>query len=191
MSAEAVNLDTPDALTDGFGSIWSNLDATPNVDVLVEGNVFANMVRGLGTHNFSGGRYHTRIAVVGNTFTGMRNDAIRVMNWRDSAIIGNTFDGVWCPSHGNDCRGILASGAENLTRAGQRLREHGPRHPVHAVGQRRAGGRLRRHLQRPDRHQPARPRLQHRRAGPAAARGDHQPEFRVFWPAGIVRFSGF
>ena len=70
MSAEAVNLDTPDALTDGFGSIWSNLDATPNRDVLVEGNVFANMVRGVGTHNFSGGRYHTRIAVAGNTFTG-------------------------------------------------------------------------------------------------------------------------
>jgi hypothetical protein len=115
MSAEAVNLDTPDALTQGFGSPWSNLDATANIDILVQGNVFANMVRGLGTHNFSGGRYHTRIAVVGNTFTGMRNDAIRVMNWRDSAIIGNTFDGVWCPSHGNDCRGILASGAENLT----------------------------------------------------------------------------
>jgi hypothetical protein len=115
MSAEAVNLDTPDALTGGFGSKWSNLDATPNVDVLVEGNVFANMVRGLGTHNFSGGRFHTRIAVVGNTFTGMRNDAIRVMNWQDSAIIGNTFDGVWCPSRGNNCRGILASGAQNLT----------------------------------------------------------------------------
>jgi hypothetical protein len=115
MSAEAINLDTPDALTEGFGSKWSNLDATPNIDILVEGNVFANMVRGLGTHNFSGGRFHTRIAVVGNTFTSMRNDAIRVMNWRDSAIIGNTFDGVWCPSRGNNCRGILASGAQDLT----------------------------------------------------------------------------
>jgi hypothetical protein len=115
MSAEAVNLDTPDGLTDGFGSKWSNLDRTANRNVLVEGNVFANMVRGVGTHNFSGGQYHTGIAVVGNTFTGMRNDAIRVMNWRDSAIIGNTFDGVWCPGHGNDCRGILASGAENLS----------------------------------------------------------------------------
>jgi hypothetical protein len=115
MSAEAINLDTPDALTEGFGSKWSNLDATPNVDVLVEGNLFANLVRGLGTHNFSGGRFHTRIAVVGNTFTGMRNDAIRVMNWRESGIIGNTFDGVWCPRRGNDCRGILASGAQDLT----------------------------------------------------------------------------
>ena len=116
MSAEAVNLDTPDALTEGFGSLWSNLDRHRRTSTSwCEGNVFANMVRGLGTHNFSGGQYHTRIAVIGNQFLEMRNDAIRVMNWRDSAIIGNTFDGVWCPSHGNDCRGILASGAENLT----------------------------------------------------------------------------
>jgi hypothetical protein len=115
MSAEAINLDTPDGLTDGFGSVWSNLDATPNVNILVAGNVFANLVRGLGTHNFSGGRYHTGIAVRGNQFLNMRNDAIRVMNWRDSAIIGNTFDTVWCPTKGNDCRGILASGAQNLT----------------------------------------------------------------------------
>ncbi|HEX6888184.1 MAG TPA: right-handed parallel beta-helix repeat-containing protein [Candidatus Nanopelagicales bacterium] len=114
-SAEAVNLDTPDGLTDGFGSVWSNLDATPNVNVLVEGNVFADMVRGVGTHNFSGGRYHTGIVVRGNQFRNMRNDAIRIMNWRDSAVMGNTFDTVWCPTRGNDCRGILASGAENLT----------------------------------------------------------------------------
>jgi hypothetical protein len=115
MSAEAINLDTPDRLTDGFGSIWSNLDATPNVNILIEGNVFATMARGLGTHNFSGGRYHTGIIVRGNQFLNMRNDAIRVMNWRDSAIVGNTFDTVWCPTRGNNCRGILASGAENLT----------------------------------------------------------------------------
>ena len=114
MSAEAINLDTPDALTDGFGSVWSNLDATPNQNVLVQDNVFANLVRGVGTHNFSGGRYHTGVAVIGNQFSGMRNDAIRVMNWQDSAIIGNTFDQVWCPNRGNDCRGVLASGAHNL-----------------------------------------------------------------------------
>jgi hypothetical protein len=114
-SAEAVNLDTPDGLTDGFGSIWSTLDAPPNANVLVEGNTFANMQRGLGTHNFSGGQYHTGIVVRGNQFLNMTNDAIRIMNWRDSAVIGNTFDTVWCPSHGNNCRGILASGAENLT----------------------------------------------------------------------------
>ena len=190
MSAEAVNLDTPDGLTDGFGSIWSNLDRTANTDVLIEGNVFANMVRGVGTHNFSGGQYHTRIAVTGNQFLNMRNDSIRVMNWRDSAIIGNTFDGVWCPSHGNDCRGILASGAENLTVRGNvfanmaraiqfmpwandgRAAAYGVTYNsltdnnLLDLASNIAGGGL----QRPE--------------------AIINPEFRVFWPAGIVRFSG-
>ena len=191
MSAEAVNLDTPDGLTDGFGSIWSNLDRTANADVLIEGNVFANMVRGVGTHNFSGGQYHTRIAVTGNQFLNMRNDSIRVMNWRDSAIIGNTFDGVWCPTHGNDCRGILASGAENLTVRGNvfanmaraiqfmpwandgRAAAYGVTYNsltdnnLLDLASNTAGGGL----QRPE--------------------AIINPEFRVFWPAGIVRFSGF
>ncbi len=191
MSAEAVNLDTPDAMTDGFGSIWSNLDRTANLNVLVEGNVFANMVRGVGTHNFSGGQYHTGIAVVGNTFTGMRNDAIRVMNWRDSAIIGNTFDGVWCPSHGNDCRGILASGAENLTvrdnvfanmaRAMQFM-------PWANAGKAAAYGVTYNALTDNNLLD-----LASNIAGPGLQRPEAiiNPEFRVFWPAGLVRFSGF
>lgn len=115
MSAEAINLDTPDWLTHGFASIWSNHDGTPNLRVLIEGNVFADMVRGLGTHKFTGGRYHTGIVVRENVFRNMRNDAIRVMNWRESAIVENAFDEVWCPTRGNSCRGILASGALDLT----------------------------------------------------------------------------
>ncbi|HYN57104.1 MAG TPA: right-handed parallel beta-helix repeat-containing protein [Motilibacterales bacterium] len=190
MSAEAVNLDTPDALTDGFGSTWSNLDATANTDVLVQGNVFANLVRGLGTHNFSGGRYHTRIAVVGNTFTGMRNDAVRVMNWRDSAILGNTFDGVWCPTKGNDCRGILASGAENLTvrdnvfanmaRAMQFM-------PWANAGKAAAYGVTYNALTDNNLLD-----LRSNVAGPGLQRPEAiiNPEFRVFWPANLVRFSG-
>ena len=191
MSAEAVNLDTPDGLTDGFGSIWSNLDATPNTDVLIEGNVFANMVRGVGTHNFSGGRYHTRIAVVGNTFTGMRNDAMRVMNWRDSAIIGNTFDGVWCPGHGNDCRGILASGAENLTVKGNVFANMARAiqfMPWANDGRAAAYGVTYNALTETNLID-----LVDNRAGAGLQRPEAiiNPEFRVFWPAGIVRFSGF
>ncbi len=191
MSAEAVNLDTPDALTQGFGSPWSNLDATPNLNVLVEGNVFANMVRGLGTHNFSGGRYHTGIAVVGNTFTGMRNDAVRVMNWRDSAIIGNTFDGVWCPTKGNDCRGILASGAENLT-----VRDNVFANMARAMqfmpwandGRAAAYGVTYNALTGDNLLD-----LASNTAGPGLQRPEAiiNPEFRVFNAATFVRFSGF
>ena len=141
----------------------------------MQGNVFANMVRGLGTHNFSGGRYHTRIAVVGNTFTGMRNDAMRVMNWRDSAIIGNTFDGVWCPGHGNDCRGILASGAENLTVKGNVFANMARAiqfMPWANDGRAAAYGVTYNALTD---DQPARPRRQQGRVRAPTPRGDHQP----------------
>jgi hypothetical protein len=189
-SAEAVNLDTPDGLTDGFGSIWSNLDATPNIDVLVEGNVFADMVRGVGTHNFSGGRYHTRIAVTGNQFLNMRNDAIRVMNWRDSAIIGNTFDGVWCPKQGNDCRGILASGAENLTVRGNvfaNMARAMQFMPWANDGKAAVYGVTYNALTDNNLLD-----LASNIAGPGLQRPEAiiNPEFRVFWPASLVRFSG-
>jgi len=191
MSAEAVNLDTPDALTQGFGSPWSNLDATANIDILVQGNVFANMVRGLGTHNFSGGRYHTRIAVVGNTFTGMRNDAIRVMNWRDSAIMDNTFDGVWCPTKGNDCRGILASGAENLTVRGNvfaNMARAMQFMPWANDGRAAAYGVTYNALTDTNLLD-----LTSNIAGPGLQRPEAiiNPEFRVFSSATFVRFSGF
>lgn len=114
-SAEAINLDTPDWLTHGFSAIWSNHDGTANLRVTIAGNVFADMMRGVGTHNFTGGQYHTGIVVRDNVFRNMRNDAMRVMNWKDSAIVGNQFDEVWCRSRGNKCRGILASGAVNVT----------------------------------------------------------------------------
>lgn len=115
LSAEAINLDTPDRLTNGFAAKWSTLDGTANVHVLIEGNAFVNLVRGVGTHNFTRGRFHTDIVVRNNTFSHLRNDAIRVMNWRNGVITGNRLDSVWCPERGNKCRGILASGAVNPT----------------------------------------------------------------------------
>lgn len=120
-SAEAINLDTPDALTDGFGSPWSNLDATPNEGVLIAGNSFTNLVRALGTHNYSADRFHADVVVRDNYFSGFTNDPIRIMNWRDPVITGNTFDNVSCPGHGNDCRAILASGAINPIISNNRL----------------------------------------------------------------------
>lgn len=120
-SAEAVNLDTPDALTDGFGSPWSNLDGTPNERVLIQGNLFNNLIRAIGTHNYTAGRYHADIVVRGNTLTNFINDPIRVMNWVNGVIEDNTFDGVWCPAFNNDCRAILASGAINPRFANNRI----------------------------------------------------------------------
>ncbi|HSO04760.1 MAG TPA: hypothetical protein VLQ92_09790, partial [Candidatus Limnocylindrales bacterium] len=52
-TAEAINLDTPDPRTGGFGSIWSKQDETPNERVTISANRFDGMPRALGTHNFS------------------------------------------------------------------------------------------------------------------------------------------
>ena len=60
MTAEAINLDTPDPVTGGFGSVWSNLDGTANVRVTVANNRFDGMVRALGTHNFTPGSFPHR-----------------------------------------------------------------------------------------------------------------------------------
>lgn len=120
-SAEAVNLDTPDALTDGFGSVWSNLDGTPNEGVLIANNSFTNLVRAVGTHNYTADRFHSDVVLRNNYFSGFTNDAIRIMNWRDPVITDNTFDNVRCPGYGNDCRAILASGAINPMISNNRL----------------------------------------------------------------------
>ena len=90
-TAEAINLDTPDRRTHGFGSVWSKQDGTPNERVTISTNRFAGMQRALGTHNFTRGEYHTDITVTGNTITSNADDAIHIMNWANPVIEGNTI----------------------------------------------------------------------------------------------------
>ncbi|MGY0691358.1 S-layer homology domain-containing protein [Virgibacillus sp. FSP13] len=114
LNAEAINIDTPDALTKGFNSIWSNMDKTPNDNMKIVNNTFYNLDRAIGTHQYSGGKYHNKIVIRNNKIEKTRSDAIRVMNWSNSVIEGNTFKDV-APGPNNDNRGILASGAINPT----------------------------------------------------------------------------
>lgn len=114
LNAEAINIDTPDATTKGFNSIWSNQDKTPNDDMEIVNNTFYNLDRAIGTHQYSGGEYHNKIIIRNNTIEKMRSDAIRVMNWSNSVIEGNLIRDV-APGPNNDNRGILASGAINPT----------------------------------------------------------------------------
>lgn len=114
-TAEAINLDTPDPKTGGFGSVWSNLDSTPNEDVAITGNLFADLPRSVGTHNFSPGKYHRNIVVRGNTIRNMKDNspqpgAMVIMNWRDAVITGNSISG--------NRFGINACGTHNPTISG-------------------------------------------------------------------------
>lgn len=115
LNAEAINIDTPDLLTKGFNNSWSNHDMTPNKNVTVKDNVFENVDRAVGTHAYSEGKLHTHIKIMGNVIKETRSDAIRVMNWKDSEISGNTISHVPLFALGRKTYGIIASGADNLS----------------------------------------------------------------------------
>ncbi len=111
-TAEAINLDTPDPRTHGFGSVWSNQDGTPNERVTISANRFDGMERALGTHNFTAGKYHTDIVVTGNAITSNSDDAIHIMNWANPVFTGNTI------SSSARSVGIRACGTTNPTISG-------------------------------------------------------------------------
>lgn len=106
---EAINVDTPDRTTLGFGAKWSNFDKTPNVNMLIENNYFYDLDRAIGTHKYSGGSLHDKIVIRNNKIEKMRQDPIRVMNWSNTIIENNHIKDV----SGTNRRGIFASGAIN------------------------------------------------------------------------------
>ncbi len=119
MVKEAINLDTPDKATQGFNNDWTNYDKTPNENILIQNCRFSNLGRAVGTHKYSANGsdqiYHTGIVMRGNTITNMKWDSpIRVMNWKDSIIENNTITTVK-QSGKKDTRGILVSGAVNVS----------------------------------------------------------------------------
>lgn len=110
---EAINIDTPDQTTAGWSQKWSTYDRTPNMNVTIENNTFQNLDRAIGTHKYSGDKYHDYIIIRNNSINQMRLDAIRVMNWSNALIEKNTIQNVGNGNPGT--RGILASGAINPT----------------------------------------------------------------------------
>ncbi|MBD7946041.1 right-handed parallel beta-helix repeat-containing protein [Psychrobacillus sp. FSL K6-2684] len=111
---EAINIDTPDKLTNGWSSVWSKFDKTPNSNMKIENNIFYGLDRAIGTHKYSGGKYHDKIIIRNNKIEKMRQDAIRVLNWSNATIENNMFKNV-APGKYNANRGIIASGALNPT----------------------------------------------------------------------------
>lgn len=110
---EAINLDTPDKTTGGWHQQWSKYDKTPNRNVTIENNTFKNVDRAVGTHKYSGGKYHDGVVLRNNNIDGTRSDAIRVMNWSNAIIEKNVIKNVENGKAGT--RGILVSGAINPT----------------------------------------------------------------------------
>jgi hypothetical protein len=105
---EAINLDTPDISTGGIHVGWTSYDLTPNLEVTIRDNHFSDLERAIGTHKYSGGRYHENIKILNNIIEDTDSDAIRILNWKTPTIQGNTIRNV---NNGSGTeRAILASG---------------------------------------------------------------------------------
>lgn len=106
---EGINIDIPDKETQGFNVIWTSHDKTPNNNILIKNNEFSGLERAIGTHKYTEGKYHENIQIIDNTIKNMSSDAIRVLNWSNPVIKGNTIDTVT----GEGDRAILMSGVKN------------------------------------------------------------------------------
>ena len=87
---EAINLDTPDKLRDGFNAKWSSKDKTPNENVVINKCVFDNLETGVGTHRYTGDVYQTDVRITNCTFNKC-NTAIRALNYKNVIISHNVF----------------------------------------------------------------------------------------------------
>ena len=103
---EAINLDTPDKTTRGYSQEWSKFDKTPNYKVNIENCEFSNLGRSIGTHQYSGGKYHTYVTIKNCSIKKMKEDAVRMMNWKYPVFINNSIDHVVYSGR----NGIIGSG---------------------------------------------------------------------------------
>lgn len=87
---EAINLDTNDKETGGFSQEWSKPDKTPNTQITIANCEFKNLVRAVGTHRYSGGKYHTKIKFINNKCDKVKAP-IGMLNWRKVTVTNNTF----------------------------------------------------------------------------------------------------
>ncbi|MDO4555231.1 MAG: right-handed parallel beta-helix repeat-containing protein [Lachnospiraceae bacterium] len=101
---EAINIDTADSNTGGFTLSWSKKDQTPNVNISIYNNTFDGVNRAIGTHKYSQKKdakgkysassknvYHQNITIRSNTFKNVYDNAIFIMNWKDTTIDSNQF----------------------------------------------------------------------------------------------------
>lgn len=90
----AINLDTPDKVTNGFNGKYSKFDKTPTLNVTIQNCGFYNLYRGIDTHRFSPNKYHTNVQILNCVFKNSVQSPIMMENWKNAIIKGNIIDGV-------------------------------------------------------------------------------------------------
>ena len=109
---EAINLDTNDKKTGSFTQEWSKKDKTPNYNVTIKNCKFQKLMRAVGTHRYSGGKYHTKIKFINNKVKSV-NTPLGMLNWKNSTVKGNTFTN--CKANSKFNYVIMMAGVKNMT----------------------------------------------------------------------------
>ena len=134
---EAINIDTPDKATGGFTLRWSRKDQTPNVNVMINNNVFDGVNRAIGTHKYSQKKdkkgkyskssvnvYHQRIQIRNNQFKNIYDNAVFMMNWENTTIDSNQFSKIGLKNKRNTNtakHGVAGGGIRKLTLTNNRF----------------------------------------------------------------------
>ena len=71
---------------------YAKYDDTPCKNITVENCVFDNIYSGVGSRSGVAGGYFTNIKIKNNTFSNVRNAAVRIINYRNSSITSNTIN---------------------------------------------------------------------------------------------------
>ena len=108
---EAINLDTPDTVTNGFHQYWTSYDKTPDKNIYITDNVFCNVECGVGTHKYTYDSPHENVNILRNTFIDCNTYAIRCMNWDKPVIKDNGF--IYSVTPENSEISIIVNGAVN------------------------------------------------------------------------------
>jgi len=118
---EAINIDTPDANTNGLNLKWPKHDRTPTNNVTIQNSKFDGSLRAIGSHKYSVSLldnitqvYHTNLNILNNNISNTGSYGIRGINWKNCVIKGNTFKNIKSGS----VAAINLSGAVNPTITG-------------------------------------------------------------------------
>ncbi len=103
INKEAINIDTPDKLTGGFNHTWTSYDKTPVNNVTITKCTFEEIDAAIGTHKYSQqpdaeGNYtinmvHKNITIQDCKFLNIRKSSLNILNWENTIIENNLFDG--------------------------------------------------------------------------------------------------
>lgn len=106
--SECIQLDLAKSSSHFF---FGPYDDTPCDDILIQGCTFRDGVsRAIGSHSFTAGVYHTNVRILGNHIAEADIEAIKLLNYRDTVVAGNTIQGGTVGVQMDTCSRVLVTG---------------------------------------------------------------------------------